>query len=102
MFDAQREACVAAAQAGGKVLMGFFRKLDPATITEKTKNDVVSEADREAEAAIRAELARRFPDTVFLARRAGSSRPPRGGPGREALPPRARRAGAMHRAQRNR
>ena len=52
MFDAQREACVAAAQAGGKVLMGFFRKLDPATITEKTKNDVVSEADREAEADV--------------------------------------------------
>ncbi len=71
MFDAQREACVAAAQAGGKVLMGFFRKLDPATITEKTKNDVVSEADREAEAAIRAELARRFPEYGFLGEEGG-------------------------------
>ncbi len=61
MFDAQREACEAAARAGGKTLLGFFRRLDPATITEKSKNDVVSEADRAAEAAIRAELDSRFP-----------------------------------------
>ncbi|MBK9795485.1 MAG: hypothetical protein IPP58_03150 [Holophagaceae bacterium] len=51
------------------MLLGYFRKLDPATITEKTKNDVVSEADRAAEAAIRAELAQRFPDTVSLAKK---------------------------------
>ena len=62
MYDAQREACWAAAQAGGKVLLQYFRKLDPATITEKTKNDVVSDADRGAEAKIRAELASRFPE----------------------------------------
>jgi len=71
MFDAQREACVAAAQAGGKVLLRYFRKLDPATITEKTKNDVVSDADRGAEAKIRAELALRFPEYGFLGEEGG-------------------------------
>lgn len=71
MFDAQREACEAAAQAGGRVLLGYFRRLDPATITEKTKNDVVSEADRAAEAAIRAELDGRFPQYGFLGEEGG-------------------------------
>ena len=71
MFDAQRDACVAAAQAGGQVLLGFFRKLDPATITEKTKNDVVSEADRAAEAAIRHELEAWFPQYGFLGEEGG-------------------------------
>jgi myo-inositol-1(or 4)-monophosphatase len=73
MFDAQREACLAAAQAGGRVLLGHFRKLDPATITEKTKNDVVSAADRDAEAAIRAELDFRFPQYGFLGEETGGS-----------------------------
>lgn len=73
MYDAQRDACLAAAQAGGKVLLGHFRRLDPATITEKTKNDVVSIADREAEAAIRAELDFRFPQYGFLGEEGGAS-----------------------------
>ncbi|WP_306589927.1 inositol monophosphatase family protein [Geothrix sp. 21YS21S-4] len=73
MFDAQREACEAAAQAGGKVLLSYFRKLDPATIEEKTKNDVVSEADRASEAAIRAELGFRFPQYGFLGEEGGGS-----------------------------
>ena len=71
MYDAQRDACLAAAQAGGRILLGHFRKLDPATITEKTKNDVVSIADREAEAAIRAELDFRFPQYGFLGEEGG-------------------------------
>ncbi|NTW86511.1 MAG: inositol monophosphatase [Holophagaceae bacterium] len=73
MLEAQREACLAAAQAGGKVLLGTFRQLDPAQITEKTKNDYVSNADREAEAAIRAELAARFPEYGFLGEESGGS-----------------------------
>lgn len=72
MFDAQRDACVAAAEAGGKVLLGYFRQLNPATITEKTKNDVVSQADRDAEAAIRAELDFRFPQYGFLGEEGGA------------------------------
>ena len=73
MLDAQREACLSAAQAGAEVLVGYFRKLDPAASTEKTKNDYVSNADREAEAAIRAELASRFPTYGFLGEESGGS-----------------------------
>jgi len=73
MYEAQRDACVAAAEAGGKVLLGYFRKLDPATITEKTKNDFVSEADRAAEATIRAELDFRFPQYGFVGEEGGAS-----------------------------
>ncbi len=72
MYDAEREASLAAALAGGAVLTGFFRKLDPASITEKTKNDVVSEADRAAEAAIREELESRFPQYGFVGEEGGS------------------------------
>jgi myo-inositol-1(or 4)-monophosphatase len=73
MLDAQREACLSAAKAGADVLVGYFRKLDPTAITEKTKNDYVSNADREAEAAIRAELASRFPAYGFLGEESGGS-----------------------------
>jgi myo-inositol-1(or 4)-monophosphatase len=73
MYDAQRDACVAAAQAGGKVLLGYFRKLDPGMITEKTKNDFVSDADRAAEAAIRAVLDFHFPQYGFVGEEGGAS-----------------------------
>ena len=72
MFEAQREAAVAAAKAGGEVLLRHFRKLDPATVAEKTKNDFVSEADRASEAAIKAELDRRFPQYAFLGEETGA------------------------------
>jgi len=73
MYEAQRDACVAAAEAGGKVLLGHFRQLDPALITEKTKNDFVSEADRASEAAIRTELEFRFPQYGFVGEEGGAS-----------------------------
>jgi myo-inositol-1(or 4)-monophosphatase len=73
MFEAQREACSAAARAGGSILLGHFRKLDPASVSEKSKNDLVSIADRESEAVIKAELARRFPEYSFLGEETGAS-----------------------------
>jgi myo-inositol-1(or 4)-monophosphatase len=73
MFDAQRDACVAAAEAGGKVLLGYFRKLEPGMINEKTKNDFVSDADRASEEAIRAELEFRFPQYGFVGEEGGAS-----------------------------
>lgn len=73
MLEAQRDACIAAAQAGGQVLLGYFRKLDPATITEKSKNDLVSVADRESERVIKAELDRRLPGYSFLGEETGAS-----------------------------
>jgi myo-inositol-1(or 4)-monophosphatase len=50
MIQQQIEACVKAAQAGGQVLLRHFRRLDPALVTEKSKNDLVSQADRDSEA----------------------------------------------------
>ncbi len=66
-------ASVAAAIKGGKVLLQYFRKLDPATIEEKSKNDLVTEADRASEQIIREELAMRFPSHSFLGEETGLS-----------------------------
>ena len=73
MIKKQMEACIAAAQAGGQVLLRHFRRLDPATVTEKTKHDLVSQADRESEAVIQAELARHFPGYRFLGEEGGDT-----------------------------
>lgn len=73
MYEAQREACIAAAQAGGQELLAYFRKLDPATVKEKAKNDLVSEADRASEAAIKTVLDLRFPSYSFLGEETGAS-----------------------------
>ena len=75
MFETQGEACRLAAQAGGQVLKAYFRKLDPATIQEKTKNDLVSEADRASEAVIKRELDQRFPGYGFLGEEGGATGP---------------------------
>lgn len=72
MYEAQREACIKAAHAGGQVLLKFFRKLDVTHITEKSKNDLVSEADKAAERAIKAELDLRFPNYSFLGEETGA------------------------------
>lgn len=72
MFEAQREACVAAAKAGGRELLRYFRKLDPAKTREKAKNDHVTEADHAAETAIKAELDRRFPQYSYLGEEMGA------------------------------
>lgn len=73
MFEAERKACLAGARAGGRVLLRHFRKLAPGQIAEKTKHDLVSEADRAAEKAIHAELAHRFPAHGFLGEEGGAS-----------------------------
>lgn len=72
MFEAQRDACLAAAEAGGAVLMKHFRHLEPGTISEKTKNDLVSIADQESEAAIRAVLDATFPQYGFVGEEGGA------------------------------
>jgi myo-inositol-1(or 4)-monophosphatase len=73
MIEAQQAACIQAAQAGAQVLLRYFRKLDPATVSEKSKHDLVSQADKESEAVIQAELARSFPDYRFLGEETGMS-----------------------------
>ena len=73
MLEAQREACIAAAMAGGQVLLRHFRKLEPSHVSEKSKNDLVSVADQESEIVIKAELDRRFPQYSFLGEETGPS-----------------------------
>lgn len=73
MFDPELEAAVLAAQAGAAVLMKHFRKLEPGQVSEKTKHDLVSVADQESEAAIRAVLDTRCPGYGFLGEETGAS-----------------------------
>jgi len=72
MSETHRKACIAGAKAGGRVLLRHFRHLSPGQVEEKTQNDFVSDADREAERAIRAELAHRFPAYGFLGEEGGA------------------------------
>lgn len=73
MFDAELDAAVLAAQAGATVLMRHFRHLEPGQVSEKTKHDLVSVADKESEAAIRAVLDARCSGYGFLGEETGSS-----------------------------
>lgn len=58
---------VAAARAAGDLLLERFGALDELTVdTKSTSTDPVSEADREAEDAIRAVLAARRPDDAIM------------------------------------
>lgn len=73
MFEAQRDAAITAAHAGGEALLRHWRQLDPAQIHEKTKNDLVSIADRESETAIHAVLEQAFPQYGWLGEESGAS-----------------------------
>lgn len=73
MFEAQRDAAIEAARAGGEALLRHWRKLDPATIQEKTKNDLVSIADKESEAAIHRVLEHAFPQYGWLGEETGAA-----------------------------
>lgn len=64
----------AVALAGADALMPFWRALKPHEINEKSRNDLVTAADRAAEAAILAEIDRRFPDHAVLAEESGWTR----------------------------
>ncbi len=50
------------AQRAGDLGMAFFRKIDTLTIESKGHQDMVSEADREVELFVRAEIAKAYPD----------------------------------------
>jgi myo-inositol-1(or 4)-monophosphatase len=73
MFEAQRDAAIEAARAGGGALMRHWRRLDPASIQEKTKHDLVSIADRESETAIHAVLEHAFPQYGWLGEETGAA-----------------------------
>lgn len=64
---------VAAAEAAGEALLRRFGSLDPSEVEEKSKNDLVSAADRESEEILRRALLGSFPGDVFLGEETGES-----------------------------
>ncbi len=66
------ETAVAAAVAGGEVLLANWRNLPHGSVQEKTKNDFVTFADRESEQRIIASIRSRYPEDAFLAEEGGA------------------------------
>ena len=66
------DAAVEAARRAGEVLTAYFRDFDPAGVEEKSRNDVVSRADRESEALVRDLLLGAFPKDRFLGEEGGA------------------------------
>jgi myo-inositol-1(or 4)-monophosphatase len=63
-----------AAQLGGEVVRGYFRRLPPGDASEKTRNDFVSSADRASEEAIGRFLLERTPEFGLHAEEGGAQR----------------------------
>jgi len=64
------DAAVAAARAGGEVLLRDFRSND-LEVRNKAENDFVTRADRDSEEAVVASIRQRFPDHRILAEEGG-------------------------------
>lgn len=62
------------ARAGADALMPYWRSLEPHQISEKSRNDLVTSADKAAEKAILDEITSRFPDHAVLAEESGWTR----------------------------
>jgi myo-inositol-1(or 4)-monophosphatase len=60
------DAALAAGDAGAAILTRYFRS-DELQVRTKSKNDFVTQADHESEAAVVAEIVRRFPEHRILA-----------------------------------
>src|SRR5947209_17040486 len=73
-LDALLEVAVQAAQAGAGVALRWSMTRDELQVREKAgSSDLVSQADREAEAAIRTVLRAQRPDDAVLGEEGGSS-----------------------------
>jgi myo-inositol-1(or 4)-monophosphatase len=72
MHEDLLETAMAAAKAGADVLGRYFRREDLA-VDRKGVNDFVTQADRESEAAVLAEIRRRFPGHRILAEEGGGA-----------------------------
>jgi myo-inositol-1(or 4)-monophosphatase len=66
MHDEILETALAAAHAGARIVTRYFRDVG-LEVRRKGENDFVTQADKESEAAIVAEIRRRFPDHRILA-----------------------------------
>ncbi len=66
------ETAITAARAGADVLRRYFRR-DGLQVSRKGQNDFVTEADKASEAAVLAEIQRRFPDHLIMAEEGGAA-----------------------------
>lgn len=65
------EVATAAAKAGGEVLLSYWRHLPRESVTEKGRNDFVSQADRQSEATIIDVLLSAYPRDAVLGEEGG-------------------------------
>jgi myo-inositol-1(or 4)-monophosphatase len=63
---------IRAARSAGNILIRYFEHTDTLTITEKSKNDFVSEVDKAAEEAIIEVLRKAYPNHSILGEESGS------------------------------
>ena len=68
------EIATRAARRGAAVLLGYWERLDKKDADLKARNDWVSKADRESEAAIVESILEAFPDDAILGEESGRSR----------------------------
>lgn len=68
------ESAADAARLAAGLLLPRFRAMDPGQVSQKQRNDFVSEADRESEAAIFELLAARYPTHALLGEEGGYRR----------------------------
>ncbi len=64
---------IRAARAGGAVIMRYLDRIDSVQVTEKSRNDFVTDVDRMAERAIIDTLMQSYPDHGILAEESGES-----------------------------
>jgi myo-inositol-1(or 4)-monophosphatase len=67
------DAALDAARQAGALLLRYFGALEPGDVEEKSKNDLVSRADRESEALVRNVLLGAFPNDRYLGEESGQS-----------------------------
>lgn len=73
-LSAYLEAAIAAAQAAASILQGYASKRGELIIDTKMRNDLVSQADREAELACISVLQERCPEIGIIAEESGGQR----------------------------
>jgi myo-inositol-1(or 4)-monophosphatase len=64
---------VRAARQAGKLLLRYYGRVDAKSVSEKGRNDFVSEVDRAAEAAIIEVIRRAYPNHAILAEESGET-----------------------------
>ncbi len=75
-LDARLDAAVDVIRAAGSRARDFYLRRDELSVEQKGLQDLVSIADREVEALIRAQLGQAFPDDAFLGEEEGGREAP--------------------------